>query len=209
MKRDARIGLDFDNTIVIYDRVFAELGREAGLLPADFSGSKDAARALIRALPDGEAKWTKLQAGVYGPGIQQARMAPGFVAFLTACLAHGCDLAIVSHKTEFAAADPKGTNLRDAARSWIRAQGLAGAASAPIPFENIFFESTRAAKIERIAALRCDCFIDDLEEVFEEVSFPAEIERHLIKLDAAILPSGPFQPWRNWQDIQRSFFGDA
>jgi hypothetical protein len=209
MKRGAHIGLDFDNTIVIYDQVFAELGQQAGLLPDGFSGSKDQARAHIRALPDGEAKWTKLQAGVYGPGIQRARMAPGLEAFLTACRSHDCALSIVSHKTEFAAADPQGANLRDAARSWIIAQGLAGAATSPIPLQSIFFESTRVAKIERIAALRCDCFIDDLEEVFGEASFPAKIERHLIKLDAETLPSGPFQPWCNWHDIQRNFFGDV
>lgn len=208
MKRGARIGLDFDNTIVIYDQVFAELGQQAGLLPPGFSGSKDQARAYIRALPDGEAKWTRLQAGVYGPGIQKARMAPGFLPFIAACKAEGCELAIVSHKTEFAAADPNGTNLRDAARGWILANGLAGTATAPLHLDNIYFESTRAAKIARIAALGCDCFIDDLEEVFEEAGFPPLTDRHLIKLDATDMPAGPFTPWRNWADLQRGFFGE-
>jgi hypothetical protein len=208
VKPRRRIGLDFDNTIVIYDQVFAELGQQAGLLPAGFSGNKDQARAAIRALPDGEAKWTQLQAGVYGPGIRRARLAPGLLPFLAAAHAHGYDLMIVSHKTEFAAADPDGTNLRQAARDWICAQGLAGTPAAPFQSDSIFFEGTRETKIERIAALRCDCFIDDLEEVFAEPTFPTTIERHLIKLDAEILPQGPFTAWRDWATLQRSLFGE-
>jgi hypothetical protein len=209
MKRGARIGLDFDNTIAIYDKAFSELGEKAGLLPRGFGGNKDQVRAYIRALPDGETKWTMLQADVYGPGIQRARLAPGLEAFLTACRDRACALVIVSHKTEYAAADPDGVNLHDAARSWILDQGLAGAAASPIPLASIFFELTRRAKIERIADLKCDCFIDDLEEVFCEASFPAQVERHLIKLNAETLPSGPFQTWRRWDDLQRSFFGDV
>jgi hypothetical protein len=33
-----RIGIDFDNTLVSYDRAFALVGMEEGLLPADFVG---------------------------------------------------------------------------------------------------------------------------------------------------------------------------
>jgi len=141
-----RIGLDFDNTIVLYDRVFCELGSRAGLLPAGFSGGKDDVRATIRALPDGETKWTALQAEVYGPGIAEADLAPGLTDFLATCRRHDCDLVIVSHKTEFAAAAPTGTNLRQAARDWIRAQKLSTSAGGLIDDEKIFFADTRAAK---------------------------------------------------------------
>lgn len=209
MKRGTRIGLDFDNTIVIYDAVFAEFGEQAGLLPKGFGGTKDQVRAMIRSLPDGETKWTKLQAGVYGVGIARARIAPGLPSFLAACHVHECELAVVSHKTEFATAEPSGVNLRNAARNWLLANGLAGTPAAPLHLDNIYFESTRADKIARITDLRCDCFIDDLEEVFEEASFPVSTERHLIKLGAVDLPSGPFIPWRGWEDLQRSFFGGS
>ncbi len=202
-----RIGLDFDNTIVIYDQVFVEIGRQEGLLPEGFTGTKDQVRGFIRALPGGEAKWTALQALVYGPGIRQARLATGLTAFLDACRAAHCELFIVSHKTEYAAAAPNGTNLREAARGWLAAQGLTGKPDSPFSADRVFFADTREAKIERIAALRCDCFVDDLEEVFEEPSFPREIERHLIKLDAPTLPEGPFTAWRNWADLQKAVFG--
>jgi hypothetical protein len=202
-----RIGLDFDNTIVIYDQVFVEIGRREGLLPEGFAGNKDQVRSFIRALPDGEAKWTGLQALVYGPGILQARLATGLTEFLAACRAAQCELFIVSHKTEYAAAAPNGANLRDAARAWLAAQGLTGRADSPFNPEHVFFADTRQAKIERIAALQCACFVDDLEEVFEEPTFPTCIERHLIKLDAPELPAGPFAAWRNWSDLKKAIFG--
>ena len=44
-----RIGVDFDNTLVCYDRAFAAVGKETGLLPADFTGGKDAAKRLVLA----------------------------------------------------------------------------------------------------------------------------------------------------------------
>jgi hypothetical protein len=61
---DRRIGIDFDNTLVLYDLVFKNCGIARGLLPADFHGDKNAVRAAIRALPDGERQWTALQAEV-------------------------------------------------------------------------------------------------------------------------------------------------
>jgi hypothetical protein len=203
-----RIGLDFDNTIVLYDRVFCALGVRAGLLPSGFRGSKDAVRAAIRALPDGEAKWTALQADVYGPGIVDAEMAPGLVDFLAASRRHDCDVVIVSHKTEYAAAAPNGTNLRQAARDWLHGQGLTVAHGGVIADAQIFFADTREAKIGQIVHLNCHSFVDDLEEVFLEPSFPASIERHLMKIGATDLPSGPFTAWRSFADLQKAWFGD-
>ena len=42
-----------------------------------------------------------------------------------------------------------------------------------------FFAETRADKIERVAKLRCDVFIDDLWEVFADPNFPREVRRIL------------------------------
>jgi len=33
-----RIGIDFDNTLIDYDRVFLDAARERGLVPRDFAG---------------------------------------------------------------------------------------------------------------------------------------------------------------------------
>jgi hypothetical protein len=204
-----RIGVDFDNTLIVYDRVFNDVGRARGLLPAGFQGDKRAVRSHIRALPDGEARWTALQAAVYGPGVADAAPAEGALAFLAACRRAGAPVAIVSHKTAYAAADPGGVNLRDAARAWIERHGLTDPGVGGVSPEAIFFEDTREAKIARIAALGCSHFIDDLEEVFTEPLFPADIRRYLILHGAEVLPQGPFRACRHWSEITNDLFGPA
>jgi len=200
------IGLDFDNTIVLYDDVFRAVGTECGLLPEGFQGGKDAVRSHVRAQHDGEARWTALQAKVYGPGIRRALPAPGLFEFLAAARSHGVRLAIVSHKTMVAAADPHGVNLRDAARDWIAVHGLTDPARGGIDPADVHFESTRAEKIARIRALGCRVFIDDLEEVFEEADFPLGVDRILVKHGAPSLPTGPFRAFRSWPEIANDLF---
>lgn len=202
-----RIGIDFDNTLIVYDRVFAAIGRARGLLPADFRGDKRAVRSHVQALPGGEAAWTALQAAVYGPGVADAELADGALDFLKRCRSAGLAVAIVSHKTTYAVANPGGMNLRDAARAWINRHGLTDPARGGVAPEAIFFEDTRADKIARIAALGCTHFIDDLEEVFAEPDFPADIRRYLILHGAGTLPQGPFRPCRHWSEIADDLFG--
>jgi len=204
-----RPGLDFDNTIVLYDRVFQDLGRRAGLLPAGFQGDKRAVRAHVRALPGGEALWTGLQAQVYGPGIAQARPAPGLADFLGRCRAAGIVPVIVSHKTRTAAADPDGADLRECARAWMAAQGLTDPARGGIPPENIFFEETRAAKIARIRALGCTHFVDDLEELFREPDFPAGVRAFLYAPADPAPPAGPWQVVRHWREVGDALCGHS
>jgi hypothetical protein len=45
--------------------------------------------------------------------------------------------------------------------------------------KQVFFESTRAEKINRIITQECSHFIDDLEEIFLEREFPEEVEKIL------------------------------
>ncbi|HWA44559.1 MAG TPA: hypothetical protein VHA10_15190 [Hypericibacter adhaerens] len=197
---DRRIGIDFDNTLVLYDLVFRNCGIRRGLLPPDFRGDKDAARTAIRALDDGERRWTALQAEVYGPHMAGAEMAPGALPVLAALRHAGWRIAIVSHKTQFAAADP-GTDLRAAAWRWLEASALLQSAGGPIRKDDVFFEETRAAKIARIRALDCDGFIDDLAEVFLEPDFPAHVARYLLVPDARRTPQGPFDVVRSWAEF--------
>jgi hypothetical protein len=197
---ERHIGVDFDNTLVLYDLVFRDCGILRGLLPADFRGDKDAARTAIRALPDGERQWTALQAEVYGTRMWAAGIAPGALPALTALRDAGWRISIVSHKTRFAAADPH-ADLREAAWRWIDASGILASAGGPIGREDVFFEDTRAAKIARICALRCQSFIDDLAEVFEEPDFPADVARYLLVLDAQRKPQGRFDVVRSWAEF--------
>jgi hypothetical protein len=201
-----RLGLDFDNTIVLYDRIFQILGIEAGLPTEVVAGGKRAVRDHIRSLLDGEVKWTALQAKVYGLGIAQAEPSTGLMAFLARCRISGVELSIVSHKTEFAAADPDGVNLRAAAWRWIDVHGLTDPARGGIPPERVFFESTRAEKIARIRSLGCTHFVDDLDEVFRDPGFPSHVHAYLFAPAGGALPTGAWHATHCWTEIADDLF---
>src|SRR5947209_6805143 len=167
-----RIGIDFDNTIVAYDNAFLAAAKERSLLARDFSGDKRVIRDAIRLLPEGELAWQRLQSFVYGQRLDRAELFEGVDAFLHRCRAEGHEVFIVSHKTEHGHFDPQQVSLRKAALSWMEGRGFFHASGYAIPVENVFFESSRADKLRRIAALECTCFIDDLEEVLNDPSFP-------------------------------------
>lgn len=177
MRYPVRIGIDLDNTIINYERAFANAAAALGLTHTDGLG-KTELRDRIR-LDAGEDEWQRVQAHVYGPAIGDAEPYAGVEAFFEHANARGVPLVIVSHRSEFAAAAPHGTNLRTAARLWLETRGFVRAG---VP--EVFFESTRRGKCERIASTGCTLFIDDLSEVFEDPAFPEGVERWLF------LPAG-------------------
>jgi hypothetical protein len=167
-----RIGLDFDNTLVRYDHVFALESKKLGIMPASWTGSKQELRDELQLRPDGEQLWQALQGRVYGSGMEQAVMFPGVATFLMRCRQRGNDLFIVSHKTEFGHFDSTKTPLRGAALAWMESKGFFEQSRFGLAKENVFFAGTRSEKVEQIACLNLDIFIDDLEEVFSEEGFP-------------------------------------
>ena len=196
MGRDFRIGIDFDNTIAGYDRVFAAVARESGWLNGAGPLSKRAVRKTVRALPDGETKWQMLQAQVYGARMADAVVLSGACEFLDRCVKIGIQVFVISHKTQFATFDPQRIDLRQAARDWMRTQGL------DVP---AYFEPTRSAKIARIAALGCTHFVDDLEEVFTDPSFPEGVARILLSTDPVDVDAG-IRVLESWHDIAQAIF---
>jgi hypothetical protein len=174
------IGVDFDNTIADYDDLMRNLALEERWIDAAMSSKQDI-RDHIRLLNDGEIKWQKLQAKVYGKHMRQAKLIDGVKDFFVACRAQGVPVFIVSHKTPFAAQDEDNINLHEASLSWMKekrffqedSEGLA------LPKSHVFFELTRQQKVQRIKALGCTHVIDDLKEVFLEEGFPSSIEKIL------------------------------
>ena len=204
---DWRIGIDFDNTIIAYDDVFCAAAKRIGLLDDGFVGRKKAVRDAIRLLPDGESAWQRLQGQVYSKGLAGADVMPGVEAFIARCRAEGCEVLIVSHKTEFGHEDQDRVNLRHAALDWMKARGVADEDRA-VPLRNIFFESTRAEKLARIASLSLTHFIDDLEEVLSDPGFPPDIERILFA-DGEMPRTLPYMVCPTWRDIEQRVFGGA
>ncbi len=202
---DLVVGIDLDNTIIRYDRVFLQEARLRSLVPDDFVGTKRDVRDRIRLLPDGEIQWQRLQAHAYGPAIKQAVAADGTIDFVQMLRSHGAAVSIISHKTAFSPFSGASVNLRDAARDWLRASGILAAAH--VPEENVYFEDTRGDKIARIAELRCTHFIDDLEEVFDDPAFPADVERMLFATTATV-PHSRYPTYASFREIADVLFAD-
>jgi hypothetical protein len=196
-----RIGIDFDNTLVDYDAVFAEAAREAGLLDFDLSGGKETVRAILRRQPDGETAWQRLQGRVYGALMPRARFVEGADEFLRLARRSGARILVVSHKTEFGHFDPEQVNLRDAARAWMTAHGFFTTDGFGLAPNDVFFEATREDKLRRLAALHLSHVIDDLPEVLADPAFPAGPQRLLLARGEA--PPGPYRAFRHWADISR------
>lgn len=168
-----RIGVDFDNTIAGYDRVFAALAAEHGLNSSELGG-KQQIRDGLRRREGGELIWRQLQSQAYGPRMSEAELMPGVETFFTTCREHGAALCIVSHKTRYANFGDSPVDLRRAALSWMTEHGFFEDAIGLAP-DDVHFGDTRQQKIAAIAELQCDVFIDDLIEVFSEISFPEDV----------------------------------
>ncbi|NBR85387.1 MAG: hypothetical protein EB141_13095 [Verrucomicrobia bacterium] len=192
-----RLGLDFDGTVVVYDEVFHRYATERFGLPAGVPLNKTVVRDWLRSQTDGEQKWIELQGLVYGLKMTEAKMAPGLAEFLRAIRAVQIPVCIISHKTEFSVAEPH-VNLRAAALAWLEANGFFAAEGFCLRREDVFFESTRAAKLQRIAAQGCTVFVDDLEEVLTEPEFPQGVERWHYLPGQTERREGDIQAFSDW-----------
>jgi hypothetical protein len=203
------VGIDFDNTIVRYDRVFAEAARARGWVMKDFCGSKKQLRDAVRLLPEGETKWQVLQGEVYGQRMEEAEPFPGVMEFIDAARRCGIEIFIVSHKTRYSNYDARKVDLREAALGWMETHGFFDPKRLGFSRQQIFFADTRAEKIARISALGCGVFIDDLEEVFADPTFPANVKRVLFTSDYEPTCDKAIVVRKSWPDIARYVLEDA
>ncbi|MBV8480097.1 MAG: hypothetical protein JOY72_07305 [Actinobacteria bacterium] len=192
-----RVGLDLDGTIIAYDDVFHRHAVAAFDLPPEVSARKNAIRAWLRASEHGEQGWIELQRMVYGPKIGDASIAPGLPAFLSALRSAGTQLSIISHKSRYSAALPR-VDLHEAAYGWLERQGFFDANGFAIARSRVFFESSRAEKIRRIESEGCDVFVDDLEEVLRDPSFPSSVERWLYEPRGELKPRDGLRCFSEW-----------
>lgn len=193
------IGVDFDNTIASYDELMHTIAVERGLITAGVARSKKLIRDAIRALPDGEMHWRSLQVTAYGPRMHEAQLIEGVKEFFVECQRRNIPVYIVSHKTEYANFGEAAVNLRAVAIAWLELHGFFAPGELGLDRTNVFFESTRAEKIERIKTLRATHFIDDLEETFLDSAFPHDVQKILLSahgLTGDITGVVPVATWR-------------
>lgn len=196
------IGLDLDGTIVVYDDVFHRHAVDLFSMPNDVGTTKTAVRGWLRTSPGGERRWRELQALVYGPKLREAAFAPGLTDFLAACRRDDIRVRIISHKTEFAVAAPT-LSLHAAARDWLEHKGFFDPHGLGLRPEDVFFEPTRQAKIERVVEQGCSLFVDDLEEVFADPSFPVDVEPWLYAPGEPQNLAGPVRRFSEWSVVLR------
>jgi hypothetical protein len=148
---------------------------------------------------------------VYGPRIGEAEFIESVRPFFFACHQNRAKVYIVSHKTQTAKYDETQTDLRRAALGWMTENGFFEKNGLGLSPEGVFFEGTRKEKLERIEKLGCTHFIDDLEEVFLEESFPPGITKILYAPSHADTSfSDPSLPAvkvaANWEEITSYVF---
>ena len=195
-----RIGIDFDNTIACYDGVFHAAALERGLIPSNLARDKNSVRDYLNGASRADA-FTELQGYVYGARMDLASPYPGFADFVTSARKAGHDLFVVSHKTRVPMLGAR-HDLHAAARGFLTARGLIGEGT--IDPVNVFFELTKEAKVDRIASLRCDAFIDDLPEIFALAGFPSAT-RAILFDPADQFGDVKFDRRASWAEISAEF----
>jgi len=162
------IALDLDNCIICYDRPFRLAAEKLGCLPpSDVIPHKASVKAFALA-QGGNRLWTSLQGMVYGRGISEATLFPGFREFVRRAEECREPLVIISHKTQYPV-QGSAVDLRVAALKWLTGCGLPIGTQLPV-----YFSDTREKKIARIHAMKCRALVDDLPEIHGEPDFPPQ-----------------------------------
>ncbi len=195
------IGLDFDNTIVCYDRLFHRLASERGLLPEHVPANKTVVRDYLRSI-DREDDWTEMQGIGYGPRIADAEPFSGVREFLAAAKQANIRVVIISHKTKHPYLGPK-YDLHQAAHAFLTTHGFYETSHTGLSSHSVFLELTKQAKLERIGSLGCDAFVDDLPEFLGEPGFPTRPRKVLFDPADAIADRSDCTRATSWADVTR------
>ena len=169
------LGLDFDNTLVRYDKLFHQLAIEKDLIDKSLPANKTAIRNYLRSQGRDE-DFTLLQGEVYGLRILEAEPAPGMLQALRELHHHGVQMVLISHKTRTPYKGPA-YDLRGAAINWLEKHGFFDYNSFSWRKDQVYFEETKSDKLKRIISSSCSHYIDDLVEVLRDLPDKSSIKR--------------------------------
>ena len=169
------LGLDFDNTLVRYDKLFHQLALEKNLIDQIVPANKTAIRDYLREQGK-EELFTLLQGEVYGPRILEAEPAEGMLEALYKLKDNGIQMVLVSHKTRTPYMGPA-YDLHQAAWNWLEKYEFFADEGLRWERSQVYFEETKQKKVTRIETLKCSHYIDDLPEILEMI--PERIKRIL------------------------------
>lgn len=198
------VGIDFDNTIVCYDRTFHNEALKMGLIPKEIAARKNSVRDYLRGI-GGEDEWIKLQGLVYGDRISSAPPFDGVVEFLRQCQENDVTIQIISHRTKHAARGYP-YDLHKAAHNWLDAHGFKDRINLGRQVQGIHFELTKREKLQRVAKSGCEYFIDDLPEFLLDPSFPDSVKSLLFDPEGTAEVRAPVQKVLSWSEISSTIF---
>ena len=193
-------GIDFDNTIVCYDRIFHRVAVERELIPLELTRTKDAVRDYLRSAGR-EDKWTEIQGYVYGVRMSEAEEFDGVGAFFCRCRELGAPVRIISHKTKRPYRGPA-CDLHEAALGWLKAHGAFDEHGWGLDSGDVFLELSKEEKLQRIGACGCTHFIDDLPEFLAEPAFPLETRKILFDPNDRHASIQEFCRIRSWREAE-------
>ncbi len=197
------IGIDFDNTIAKYDKIFIETAKEYEFVSSNWLGNK---QSLKKELQNKKKEWMKLQGLVYGPLMRSAICFPGVKNFLIK--AHFCNhkVFIISHKTIYGHYDETKTNLRKQALAWLEENNFFNQKLYNLNKKNIFFCNTREEKVKKINELSLDFMIDDLNDIFRHNISP-NIKKVLF--NSSLKNNNADYNLENWDQISKLIFSNT
>ncbi len=198
-----RVGIDLDNTIICYDEAFQVAAKKFGLIDKTTHLSKENLRNKIRRKEDGEKKWQKIQGYVYGKGISNAEIFPGFYRFLWRCYQNNVEVEIVSHKTKYGHFDTSKTPLRDASNDFLDDKNLINSNIQLI--KKITYTDSQTDKLDYIERNNFDWFIDDLVEVVDFMSIKGQ--KSILFSPNNQLSESHRKIASSWEEIENLFFG--
>ena len=169
------LGLDFDNTLVSYDKLFYKLALEKNLIEESLPESKTEVRNYLRDKGKDD-EFTLLQGEVYGLRILEAEPAEGMIKALREINQLGIAMVLVSHKTKTPYKGPA-YDLHQAAWQWLMKYSFFEEDGLGWSRDQVFFEESKDAKIRRIEQIGCTHYIDDLTDILEKI--PNRIKRIL------------------------------
>lgn len=193
------IGLDFDNTIVSYDRLFHRVALDLGLIHEAVPAQKNAVRDHLRSIGK-ESAWTEMQGIVYGGRMKEADPFPSALKTIESWKRNGHRIVIISHKTRHPFLGER-YDLHAAARCWLEVNGFYDSNRIGLNPDDIFFELTKEAKLARVAQLRCSCFVDDLPEILGHPDFPPEVTGILFDPGNALAGAGCWPRALSWTHL--------
>ncbi|MBZ0186495.1 MAG: hypothetical protein K8F91_09630 [Candidatus Obscuribacterales bacterium] len=189
-------GIDFDNTIVCYDKLFHQEAVAQGLVPESVPARKNEIRNYLRNKGN-EDLWTSLQGYIYGPGIRGAEPFPFVFDFFKKCLSLQIKTYIISHKTQYPYAGGQ-YNLHESALAWLEQNRFLEVLSTGLGRDDVIFAPTKERKLLEIEDKHCSHFIDDLPEFLDETSFPKEVCKILFDPNDSCYSESRFQRISSW-----------